>query len=108
MSSRFNLKTPKMFIRTRSNYEKLPGGDSQSTSPTRIGSWSKNYRSPAWASRLQRPRMSFARVVMLIVAALMLVSMLATGIYKKRHWRKDHQQRKGDDRKLYHWERYPR
>ncbi|KAF1955116.1 hypothetical protein CC80DRAFT_112700 [Byssothecium circinans] len=106
MSSRFNLKTPKMFIKTRFNYEKLPGGDSQSSSPIRMGSWSKNYRSPVWANRLQRPRMSFARLVMLVVAALMLVSMLATGIYKKRRWN-DHQ-RKPDDRKLYHWERYPR
>ena len=106
MSSRFNLKTPKMFIKTRFNYEKLPGGDSQSSSPIRMGPWSKNYRSPVWANRLQRPRMSFARLLMLAVAVVMAFSMLATGIYKKRRWN-DHQ-RKPDDRKLYHWERYPR
>ncbi|CAI6334706.1 unnamed protein product [Periconia digitata] len=106
MSSRFNLKTPKMFIKTRFNYEKLPGGDSQSSSPIRMGSWSKNYRSPVWAQRLQRPRMSFARLVMLAVAAVMLVSMLATGIYKRRKWHDP--QRKSDSRKLYHWEHYPR
>lgn len=108
MSSRFNLKTPKMFIKTRFNYEKLPGGDSQGSSPlfARTGTWSKSHRSPIWANRLQRPRLSLARILVLICAALLLVSMLATGIYKKHKWNK--QQRKGDDRKLYHWEHYPR
>lgn len=106
MSSRFNLKTPKMFIRTRFNYEKLPGGDANSSPMFRSGSWSKSYRSPVWANRLQRPRLSLARLVMLLVASLMLVSMLATGVYRKHRW--NHAQRKGDDRKLYHWEHYPR
>jgi hypothetical protein len=96
MSSRFNLKTPKMFIRTR--YEKLPGGDSQNASPLfRSGTWSKGYRSPSWANRLQRPRMSFARIVMLAIVSILLV---------KGRWK--HQHHKGDDRKLYHWEHYPR
>jgi hypothetical protein len=106
MSSRFNLNTPKMFIRTRFNYEKLPGADSQSSSPMRSGSWSKSYRNNMWSNRLQRPRLSLGRLVMLVVAALLLVSMLATGIYKRHRW--NDQQRKGEDRKLYHWERYPR
>lgn len=106
MSSRFNLKTPKMFIRTRFNYEKLPAADAQSPPFLRAGSWSKSYRSPMWANRLQRPRMSFARLVMLLVASLMIVSMLGTGVYRRHRWH--NQQRKGDDRKLYHWEHYPR
>ena len=105
MSSRFNLKTPKMFIRTR--YEKLPGGDSQSSSPLfRSATWSKGYRSPKWAKGLQRPRMSFARIVMLVIVSILLVSMTVTGIVKGR-W-KHHHHSKGDDRKLYHWEHYPR
>lgn len=104
MSSRFGLKTPKMFIRTR--YEKLPGGDSQNASPLfRSGTWSKGYRSPMWANRLQRPRMSFARILMLAIVSILLVSMTVTGIVK--HVRLKHHH-KGDDRKLYHWEHYPR
>lgn len=104
MSSRFNLKTPKMFIRTR--YEKLPGGDSQASSPMfRSATWSKGYRSPMWASRLQRPRMSFARTIMLVIVSILLVTMTVTGIAKGR-WK--HHHNKSDDRKLYHWEHYPR
>lgn len=109
MSSRFNLNPRKMFIRTRFNYEKLPGADSQSSSPLPLftsKSWSKSYRNHTWANRLQRPRMSFARLVMLVVTAVLLVSMLGTGIYRKHRW--NAQQRKGEDRKLYHWEHYPR
>ena len=104
MSSRFNLKTPKMFIKTRFNYEKLPGADSQSSSPLfnapSFKSW--KHRNP-WANRLQRPRLSFSRVITLFVAALLLTTMLAGGLWKV----KKHPERK-DDRKLYHWEHYPR
>lgn len=104
MSSRFNLKTPKMFIRTR--YEKLPGGDSQTSSPMfRSATWSKGYRSPMWASRIQRPRMSFARLIMLAIVSVLLVSLTVTGVVKSRA---RHQHKPNDSRKLYHWEHYPR
>lgn len=106
MSSRFGLKTPKMFIRT-TRYEKLPGGDSQAASPLyRSGTWSKGYRSPAWTNRLQRPRMSFARILMLAIVSVLIVAMTVTGIVK--HVRMKHHQYKSDDRKLYHWEHYPK
>lgn len=102
--SRFNIHPRKLFIRTRFNYEKLPGADSQSSSPLfnapSFKSW--KHRNP-WANRLQRPRLSFSRVITLFVAALLLTTMLAGGLWKV----KKHPERK-DDRKLYHWEHYPR
>lgn len=108
MASRFN--PGKLFIRTRFNYEKLPGADSQASSPVPLfssKSWGKHYRQPAWANRLQRPRLSFARLITLAVAIMLMVSMLGTGIYRRHRW--NAQQRKGDDsRKQYHWEHYPR
>jgi hypothetical protein len=105
--SRFHINPRKIFVRTRFNYEKLPGGDSQSSSPLFNTPIIKSFkqRNP-WATRLQRPRLSFARLVTLFVTAVVLASMLGTGIYK-RHQR--HQsQHKGEERKLYHWEHYPR
>jgi hypothetical protein len=104
--SRFNIN-PKLFIRTRFNYEKLPGADSQSSSPLfstpLIKSW--KHRNP-WANRLQRPRMSFARIVMLMITSVLLAAMLGTGIYNKHRAHQD--RNKGEERKLYHWEHYPR
>jgi hypothetical protein len=107
MASRFN--PGKLFIRTRFNYEKLPGQDSQASSPLPLfssKSWGNKYRQPAWASRLQRPRLSFARLITLAVTIVVLVSMLGTGLYRRHRW--NTQQRKGEDRKQYHWEHYPR
>lgn len=105
--SRFHVNPRKLFIRTRFNYEKLPGGESQSSSPLfqtpLIKSW--KYRNP-WAGRLQRPRLSLSRIIMLAVTTLLLASMLGTGIYK-RHIR-DRDRNRGEERKLYHWEHYPR
>ena len=108
MSSRFNLNPRRLFVRTRFNYEKLPGADSQNSSPLfgtpLIKSW--KHRSPLWSNRLQRPRLSFARVIMLMVTTLLLASMLGTGIYRRHRW--NEQQGKGEERKQYHWEHYPR
>lgn len=106
MASRFN--PGKLFIRTRFNYEKVPG-DSQTSSPLPLFSsktWGNKYRQPAWANRIQRPRLSFARLVTLAVTIVVLVSMLGTGIYRRHRW--NAQLRKGEDRKQYHWEHYPR
>lgn len=106
-SSRFS--PGKLFIRTRFNYEKLPGIESQTSSPLPLfssKSWGHKVRQPAWASRIQRPRMSFARLLTLIVTVIVLISMLATGIYRRHRW---HQQlRHGEAQKQYHWEHYPR
>jgi hypothetical protein len=107
MASRFN--PGKLFIRTRFNYEKVPGQDSQASSPLPLfssKSWGHKYRQPIWANRLQRPRLSFARLITLAVTIVVLVSMLGTGIYRRHRW--NAQQRKGEDRKQYHWEHYPR
>lgn len=107
MASRFN--PGKLFIRTRFNYEKLPHAESQASSPLPLFSsktWGNKYRQPAWASRIQRPRLSFARLVTLAVTIVVLVSMLGTGIYRRHRW--NAQQRQGEDRKQYHWEHYPR
>ncbi|KAF2748491.1 hypothetical protein M011DRAFT_476496 [Sporormia fimetaria CBS 119925] len=87
-------------------YDKLPShsGESQSPLPQTtqfFKSWKQ--RNP-WSNRIQRPRMSFARVVTLVIAAFLLFAMLGTGIYK-RHIRLSHRG-KGEERKLYHWEHY--
>lgn len=106
MASRFNPS--KLFIRTRFNYEKLPG-DSQNSSPLPLfstKSWGNKYRQPAWANRMQRPRLSFARLITLAITIVVLVSMLGTGIYRRHRW--NAQRQKGEDRKVYHWEHYPR
>jgi hypothetical protein len=108
-SSRFD--PGKLFIRTRFNYEKVPAADSQASSPLPLPlfstkSWGHKVRQPTWANRLQRPRMSFARLITLAVTTIVLVSMLATGIYRRHKW---HQQlRHGEAQKQYHWEHYPR
>lgn len=105
-ASRFN--PGKLFIRTRFNYEKVPG-DSQANSPLPLfntKSWGNKVRQPAWANRIQRPRMSFARLITLAVTVVVLVSMLSTGIYRRHRWHQ--QQRHGDEKKTYHWEHYPR
>ncbi|CAI9624979.1 unnamed protein product [Alternaria burnsii] len=107
MASRFN--PGKLFIRTRFNYEKVPGQDSQGSSPLPLfssKSWGKKYSQPAWANRLQRPRLSFARLITLAVTIVLLASMLGTGIYRRHRW--NHQHQPGDERKQYHWEHYPR
>jgi hypothetical protein len=107
MASRFN--PGKLFIRTRFNYEKVPGQDSQASSPLPLfssKSWGKKYNQPAWANRLQRPRLSFARLITLAVTIVLLASMLGTGIYRRHRW--NDQQRAGDERKKYHWEHYSR
>lgn len=105
--SRFNINPRKLFIRTRFNYDKLPTADSQSSSPLfstpSIKAWK---RSNPWANRIQRPRLSFARIITLVITAVLLASMLGTGIYKKRIGDRD--RNKGEERKLYHWEHYPR
>ena len=107
MASRFNAG--KLFIRTRFNYEKLPGADSQASAPLPLfntKSWSHKYRQPGWTNRMQRPRLSLTRLLTLVVAAIVLVSMLGTGVYKRHRW--NALQRLGEDRKQYYWEHYPR
>jgi hypothetical protein len=107
MASRFN--PGKLFIRTRFNYEKLPGQESQGPSPLPLfstKSWSKKYSQPAWASRIQRPRLSFARLITLAVTVILVFSMIGTGVYRRHRWHA--QPHKGDERKQYHWEHYPR
>lgn len=107
MASRFN--PGKLFIRTRFNYEKLPGQDSQGSSPLPLfstKSWGKKYSQPAWASRIQRPRLSFARLITLAVTVILVFSMIGTGVYRRHRWHA--QPHKGDERKQYHWEHYPR
>jgi hypothetical protein len=107
MSSRFNLNPRKLFVRTRFNYEKVPG-DSQTSSPLfgtpLIKSW--KHRNPMWANRLQRPRLSFARIIMLMITSLLIASMIGTGVYRRHSW--NDTQGKGEERKQYHWEHYPR
>lgn len=107
MASRFNAS--KLFIRTRFNYEKLPGADSQSSSPLPLfssKSWGNSRgRQPSWVNKVQRPRFSMARILTLLVTVVVLASMLGGGIYR-RH--KMHLQHGGDERKQYHWEHYPR
>jgi len=105
-SSRFH--PGKLFIRTRFNYEKL-SHESQASSPLPLfssKSWGNKAARPAWATRIQRPRLSFARLVALAVTLIVLASMLGTGIYRRHHWHA--QQRQGEDIKQYHWEHYPR
>ncbi|KAF2010540.1 hypothetical protein BU24DRAFT_356225 [Aaosphaeria arxii CBS 175.79] len=97
----------KMFIRTRFNYEKLPGADSQTASPL-FGTptfKSLKHRAP-WVGRLQRPRLSFARILTLVVASLLIASMIGTSVYRRHRWNED--RNRPDERKLYHWEHYPR
>lgn len=106
MSSRFNLNPGKLFVRTRFNYEKLPGADLQNSSPSLFSAKSWKHRNPLFRNGLQRPRLSLARVITLMVTLLLLGSMLGGGIYRK-HMRTE-QQRKGEERKQYHWEHYPR
>jgi len=105
-SSRFH--PGKLFIRTRFNYEKLPH-DGQASPPLPLfssKSWSSKAARPAWANRIQRPRLSLARLVALAVTVIVLASMLGTGIYRRHRWHA--QQHQGEDRKQYHWEHYPR
>ena len=107
MASRFNAG--KLFIRTRFNYEKLPGADSQASSPLPLfssKSWGTRGRQPSWVNKVQRPRFSMARLLALLVAVAVFASMLGGGIYR-RH--KNHMQHGGDEGKHgYHWEHYPR
>ena len=59
------------------------------------------------ANRIQRPRLSFARLITLAVTIVILTSMLGTGIYRRHRW--NNPQHGGDEgRKQYHWEHYPR
>lgn len=107
MASRFNPSN--LFVRTRFNYEKLPGQDSQGSSPLPLfstKSWGKKVGQPAWANRIQRPRLSFARLITLAVTAVLVFSMIGTGVYRRHRWHGE--QHKGDERKQYHWEHYPR
>ncbi|KAF2006330.1 hypothetical protein P154DRAFT_257246 [Amniculicola lignicola CBS 123094] len=109
MSSRFpNINPRKLFVRTPFSYEKLPSADSQTSSPLfgapSLKSWTK--RNP-FSDRLRRPRMSFARIVMLLVAAVLLTSMIATGIVRKHRWSSDHR-KEGQQKFRYHWEHYPK
>ncbi|ORY08652.1 hypothetical protein BCR34DRAFT_488456 [Clohesyomyces aquaticus] len=96
-----------LFVRTRFPYEKLPGADSQSSSPLfstpMIKSWRN--RSP-FSDRWRRPRLSLGRIIMLMVLALLLSSMIATGIVRQHRY--NDEQRKKGERKLYHWEHFPR
>jgi hypothetical protein len=105
--SRFNINPRKLLIRTRFNYEKLPGAESQTSSPLFstpiLKSWKQRN---AWASRIQRPRMSFARILALAVTLMLIFSMIATGVYRRRV--PPGEQKKSEERKLYHWEHYPR
>jgi hypothetical protein len=106
-SSRFS--PGKLFIRTRFNYEKVPGAESGATSPLPLFSsktWGPKGRQPAWATRLQRPRMSFARLITLVVGAVMVVVLIASGVYRRHRWNQP--LRHGESAKLYHWEHYPR
>lgn len=103
MASRFNPS--KLFIRTRFNYEKLPNADSQGALPLfGTKSWGTRARQPSWVNKVQRPRFSMARIVTLLVTAVVLASMLGGGIYRRHRMHLQH----GDDRKQYHWEHYPR
>ncbi|KAF2276579.1 uncharacterized protein EI97DRAFT_450363 [Westerdykella ornata] len=107
--SRFQINARKLLsVRTsRFNYEKLPGAESQASSPLFSSPYFRSWKQRnQWPNRLQRPRLSFARVVTLIITALLLTSMLATGLYR-RHLR-DRDRGKGEERKLYHWEHYPK
>lgn len=108
MSSRFpsmKLNPRNLFVRTRFQYDKLPT-DSQSSSPLfgtpMIKSWKQ--RNP-WNDRRLRPRMSFSRILLMLVASLLLASMLGTGIWKRHSRGGSHGQ---NERVRYHWERYPR
>jgi len=102
MASRFNAS--KLFIRTRFNYEKLPTADQSPLPLFSTKSWGSKYRQPAWSNRMQRPRLSFSRLVTLVVTIIVLSSMLGTGIYRRQRYAQQH---KGEDRKQYHWEHYP-
>ena len=85
MASRFNAG--KLFIRTRFNYEKLPGADSQASSPLPLfssKSWGTRGRQPSWVNKVQRPRFSMARLLALLVAVAVFASMLGGGIYRRR------------------------
>jgi hypothetical protein len=107
--SRFNHLNPrKLLVRTRFNYEKLPGGgDSQGASPLFSHPYIKSFkhRNP-WANRIQRPRLSFARVLTLLFVAVLFSCMIGAGAYKRHINNRD--RNKGVEKKLYHWEHYPR
>jgi hypothetical protein len=94
-------------VPSRFNYEKLPGGESQAPSPLFSHPYIKSFkhRNP-WANRIQRPRLSFARLLSLFVVVILCASMIGAGVYR-RHVR-DRQNHKGPEKKLYHWEHYPR
>lgn len=107
MASRFN--PGKLFIRTRFNYEKVPGIDSQTSSPLPLfssKSWSAGTRprQPSWVNKVQRPRFSMSRILTLLVTAVVLASMLGGGLYRRHRMHMQH----GAERKQYHWEHYPR
>ena len=105
--ARFNTLDPRnLLVRTRFSYEKLPGAESQASSPIFNGPLIKSLRHRnSWANRIQRPRMSIARVLCAIVTAVVVAVVFGMGIYTRHHPR---ERSKGEGRKLYHWEHYPR
>lgn len=105
MASRFNPR--KLFIRTRFNYEKVPGAESQAASPLPLfssKSWGTRGRQPSWVDKVQRPRFSLARILALLVTVVVVASMLGGGAYR-RH--KSHMQHGDGERKQFHWQHYP-
>ncbi|KAF2186753.1 hypothetical protein K469DRAFT_687105 [Zopfia rhizophila CBS 207.26] len=103
MSRLSNLDPRKLFVRTRFHYEKLPGADSQSSSPLFASPLIKSWKNK---ERWRRPRMSFMRLIILMVTTLLLASMLGSGIYRRHKWNEE--QRKKGQRQLHHWEHFPR
>lgn len=106
--ARFNINASTLFGRSRFSYEKLPGADAnaRSTSPFDHPYIKQfKHRNP-WANRIQRPRFSLVRVLTLILATFVITTFLSVGIYK-RHVR-SRAGIPGVEKKLYHWEHYPR
>jgi hypothetical protein len=107
--ARFNLNPRSLLVRTRFNYEKLPGADAnaRSNSPIFDHPYIKSFkhRNP-WANRIQRPRFSLVRVLTLILATFVITTFVSVGVYKRHVRSRD--RGPGVEKKLYHWEHYPR
>lgn len=107
---RFNLNPRKLLVRTTrvggKEYEKLSGAESQAgsplfTTPGIVNGWRQRH---SWANRLQRPRMSIARMLSLAIVLMVFLGMVFGGIYHRRL----PERHKGEEKKLYHWEHYPK
>jgi hypothetical protein len=103
---RFSIPDPRQLlnVRTRFSYEKLPSGDSQSSSPLFASLPAKWRQDPR--GRLGWPRITLSRIIMLAVMSILVGTMVGLGLYK-RHQREEEERRAGQQ-PSYYWQSFPR